>query len=139
MFGSHLLLASIALGLATAGTLPNKNSIVSTGLKAKRVGNCNTADNRKCWRSASSAEPDGFDITTDSETIWPSNTEQGQATVTTTLTISEKTLSPDGTPKVMQVVNGIYPGPVIEASQCFPHLLLYVRADMTRLGRCLDH
>jgi hypothetical protein len=115
MLGSQLLLASIALGLVSAGALPEVPSKVLTGLKAKRSGNCNTPNDRQCWRSPSPAEPKGFNIFTDSETLWPSNIAQGQATKTFSLTVSEKTLSPDGTPKVMQVINEIYPGPMIEA------------------------
>jgi hypothetical protein len=117
MYGSQFLLASVALGLASAGALPDVNPKAAIGLKAKRAGNCNTADNRRCWRSASQSEPNGFDIDTDSETIWPSNVDQGQATVTTTLTVSETQLAPDGALKTMQVINGVYPGPVIEASK----------------------
>jgi len=117
MLGSQILFASLAFGLVSAGTLPEVTPVTSTGLIAKRAGNCNTADNRRCWRSKSSAEPNGFDIDTDSEIVWPSNSAQGQATKTYTLTVAEKTLSPDGTPKLLQVINGIYPGPTIEAGK----------------------
>lgn len=118
MLGSQLLLASLALGLASAATLPNLPSKNLISPIAKRDGNCNTADNRRCWRSPSTAEPQGFSIDTDAESVWPSNVSQGQATKTFAIEISEKTLSPDGTPKLLQVINGVYPGPVIEAGKC---------------------
>ncbi|EHL02014.1 putative Laccase [Glarea lozoyensis 74030] len=119
MLGSNLLLASLALGLASAGLLQEVPAKASTGLLAKRAGegpNCNGPNDRGCWRSPSPAEPTGFNIDTDSETVWPSNVAQGQTTTTYTLTVAEKTLAPDGDGKLMQVINGVYPGPVIEAN-----------------------
>lgn len=37
-----------------------------------------------------------------------------------TLIITNQTMSPDGTPRWMLVVNGTYPGPTITASELFP-------------------
>jgi hypothetical protein len=127
MLGSKLLLAPLALGLASAGLLQEVPAKASTGLLAKRAEegpNCNGPNDRGCWRTPSAAEPTGFNIDTDSETLWPSNVAQGQATKTYTLTVAEKSLSPDGDGKMMQVINGIYPGPVIEASKYLRDSLL---------------
>lgn len=61
---------------------------------------------RNCW--------DGhFSVHTDSEEEWP-NTGK---TVKYVFEVTEKLMTPDGTPRDMIVVNGQYPGPTIVASE----------------------
>lgn len=43
-------------------------------------------------------------------------------------------MTPDGTPKLMQVINGTYPGPVISASEFSIVLQGVLSADFQRLG-----
>ena len=54
----------------------------------------------------------GFDINTDYTNKWP-NTGR---TVRQNWRIQNRTLSPDGTPQQMLVINGQYPGPLLEAN-----------------------
>lgn len=121
MIGAKLLLASIAIGLVSGATLPTPTR---APIQARVEPNCNTPENRKCWS-------DGFDIDTDAEAVWPSG-----PTTTYTLVVAEATMTPDGDPKVMQVINGTYPGPVISASK----FALYISqsiilTNVYRLGR----
>ncbi|CAL3968634.1 unnamed protein product [Diplocarpon coronariae] len=59
---------------------------------------------RSCWGG-------DFTVETDSEARWPTTGK----TVRYQLDITNQTLSPDGTPRQMLLVNGQYPGPVITA------------------------
>lgn len=69
--------------------------------------NCeNGPKSRSCWTG-------DFTVMTDSEERWP-NTGK---TVHFDLNISNTTLSPDGTPRQMLVINGQYPGPVLTAGK----------------------
>jgi FtsP/CotA-like multicopper oxidase with cupredoxin domain len=69
---------------------------------------CNTAENRSCWVK----DPSGFifDIKTDYETKIPQGKER-----TYNLELTEKEISPDGTVKQAKLINGKYPGELIEA------------------------
>ncbi|KAG9675976.1 laccase-like multicopper oxidase, partial [Aureobasidium melanogenum] len=66
----------------------------------------NTASSRQCWGN-------GFSIATDFDQKFP---DTGK-TVPYTLTITNTTLDPDGTgERMVMLINGQYPGPVIRAS-----------------------
>jgi hypothetical protein len=69
---------------------------------------CNTPENRSCWVK----DPSGniFDINTDYETQIPQGKER-----TYELELTEEGISPDGTPKLAKLINGKYPGELIEA------------------------
>lgn len=69
---------------------------------------CNTAENRSCWVK----DPSGniFDINTDYETQIPQGKER-----TYELELTEQEISPDGIPKLAKLINGKYPGELIEA------------------------
>ncbi|EKD18347.1 uncharacterized protein L3040_006778 [Drepanopeziza brunnea f. sp. 'multigermtubi'] len=64
----------------------------------------NSPTSRACWIQ-------DYTVATDSEMHWPKTDK----TVRYKLEITNKTLSPDGRPRQMLVVNGQYPGPVITA------------------------
>lgn len=80
------------------------NSTASSYAKS-HPGCINGPASRGCWGG-------GFDINTNYEESWP-NTGR---VVQYFLEVKNATLSPDGTPKQMLVVNGQYPGPLIEAN-----------------------
>jgi len=69
---------------------------------------CNDVGKRDCWV----INPEGkvFNISSDYETQIP----EGK-TRTFDLVLSEKTISPDGVNKVASLINGKYPGELIEA------------------------
>ncbi|KAK7186616.1 Laccase-2-like protein 4 [Paraphaeosphaeria sporulosa] len=69
--------------------------------------NCNSDRDRSCWVKNHGKT---YNIDTDYEDDFPVG-----ITRTFDLEISEKVVSPDGFPKVAQVVNGQFPGPLIEA------------------------
>ncbi|KAL1847322.1 hypothetical protein Plec18170_008670 [Paecilomyces lecythidis] len=74
---------------------------------------CNGPDSRDCWlRDTRSKQPvfSEYDISTDYEAKWPEGITREYW-----LEVSEKTISPDGTPKLSQLLNETYPGPLIEA------------------------
>lgn len=64
---------------------------------------------RSCWGA--------YSVETDSEEQWP---DTGK-TVHYKLNICNQTLSPDGTPRSMLVINGQYPGPVLTAGKFERH------------------
>jgi hypothetical protein len=114
MLGSRILLASLAFVLAQGSAIPEAKllqvdrrqdpPVVNRGV----LQNCNTATNRQCWMNG--ALPP-FNANTDSETKWPvTGVEKFYD-----LHISKKTLSPDGNSKEMLVINGQYPGTLIQA------------------------
>ncbi|KAJ9221105.1 CAZyme family AA1 [Paecilomyces variotii] len=102
------------LGNGGVGNVPQRESQITChypSLKGWEM--CNGPDSRNCWlRETHSKQPvfSEYDITTDYEAKWP----QG-VTREYWLEVSEKTISPDGTPKLSQLINGTYPGPLIEA------------------------
>ncbi|KAF2736345.1 laccase [Polyplosphaeria fusca] len=65
----------------------------------------NGPDSRHCWTG-------DFTLDTDMDERWP---DTGK-TVTYNFEITNTTLSPDGVPRMMYVVNGQYPGPTIYAN-----------------------
>jgi hypothetical protein len=114
MHVSKILFASLAFALAKASVIreaklmavePRQNPpTVSRG----NVQNCNTATNRACWMNG--ALPP-FNVDSDSETKWPTTGKE----VFYDLRVSKKTLSPDGNAKQMLVIDGKYPGTLIQA------------------------
>ncbi|KAF2675871.1 multicopper oxidase [Lentithecium fluviatile CBS 122367] len=69
---------------------------------------CNAADKRECWvRDKNGKE---YNIKSDYEDEVPEGTSREYS-----LEVTEATISPDGYPKLAQLINGIYPGPLIEA------------------------
>jgi hypothetical protein len=114
MLLTSLLPCWLAFGLSAASVLPLNPQLVSNSVrrgspssgsrKPHRYGCENGPESRDCWSG-------GFSIDTDSEEEWP-NTGK---TVKYSFEVTEKTLSPDGTPRDMIVVNGQYPGPTIFA------------------------
>ncbi|TEY57555.1 hypothetical protein BOTCAL_0214g00020 [Botryotinia calthae] len=99
MFFIVLLCAAILIPSCLPFAIPrqavsnNKRSSASTCL--------NAASSRNCWD--------------DTEEAWPDT----GVVVAYTLTITNQTMSPDGTPRWMLVVNGTYPSPTITASEFF--------------------
>ncbi|TAQ85774.1 hypothetical protein B7494_g5914 [Chlorociboria aeruginascens] len=94
---------SFAFELAVAGVLPDP--INSLALSKRDC--TNSPSDRACWT------PDGsYSIDTDSETSWPTTNR----IVPYTLTLTSETAAPDGTPKQMFLVNGVYPGPTLYAN-----------------------
>ncbi|KAF1978938.1 hypothetical protein BU23DRAFT_191023 [Bimuria novae-zelandiae CBS 107.79] len=97
--------------LVSAG--PLKPTVIprpaTAGFKCSYPGytNCNTNRDRSCWVKKGSKR---YTIDTDYEDDFPVG-----ITRTFNLEIAEKTVSPDGFPKLAQVVNGQFPGPLIEA------------------------
>ncbi|KAF8537352.1 Cupredoxin [Trichophaea hybrida] len=69
---------------------------------------CNTPANRSCWIRSSHGD---FDLFTDYEERWP----QG-VTREYWLNVTYAEIAPDGFTRMGQVVNGTYPGPLIEAN-----------------------
>ncbi|KAF8534127.1 Cupredoxin, partial [Trichophaea hybrida] len=69
---------------------------------------CNTPANRSCWIKSPLGD---FDLYTDYEERWP----QG-VTKEYWLNVTYTTIAPDGYKRIGQVVNGTYPGPLIEAN-----------------------
>lgn len=90
----------------TKATTTKLSATKSTTTRHHPTPGCtNGPKSRACWSK-------GYDISVDAEDKWPNT----GTTVTYHLEVTNKTLSPDGTPKQMLVVNGQYPGPVITAS-----------------------
>jgi hypothetical protein len=112
MLATQLLLGSFALGLVGALTTGPEAKLVP--INPRQSTNCNTAANRQCW---SNGDIGGFNISTDSETSWPGKGRNPPDEKHYNIVISEKELSPFGTPKKMLVVNGTYPGPTLIASK----------------------
>ena len=69
---------------------------------------CNNKNDRGCWLKHTDGRR--LDNTTDYEDFVPEGTTRKYY-----LEVTEKNISPDGTPKMAQVINGTYPGPLIEA------------------------
>ncbi|TGO62391.1 hypothetical protein BCON_0020g00640 [Botryotinia convoluta] len=91
--------------------------------KRTSTSNClNAALSRNCWNG-------NYSIDTDSEEAWPNT----GVVVAYTLTITNQTMSPDGTPRWMLVVNGTYPGPTITASEFFPMWSPFPSATLAHL------
>jgi hypothetical protein len=102
------LLYSGLIGSVAAGLLPIKAKVGKRDTNRWPGGspNCvNTERSRQCWSA-------GYDINTDTEEKWPTG-----KIVHYDLSITTKTLSPDGTPRDMMVINGQYPGPVLTAGK----------------------
>ncbi|KAF2120016.1 laccase [Lophiotrema nucula] len=100
---TNVLAASIPSEYSTPEVAWKRDGLL--GLHRKDYGGCkNTPTSRNCWT-------DDFTIETDMDEKWP---ETGN-TVTYNFEITNTTLSPDGVAKEMMVVNGQYPGPVVEA------------------------
>jgi hypothetical protein len=134
MHVSKIIFASLAFALARASVIPDQEAklmqvearqnppTVSRG----NVQNCNTVTNRACWMNG--ALPP-FNVDSDSETVWPTTGKE----VFYDLHITKKTLSPDGNAKQMLVIDGKYPGPLIEARKsqlhggAREHLLIFIR------------
>jgi hypothetical protein len=69
---------------------------------------CNSPSNRSCWLKSPRGD---FDVFTDNEERWPQGvTREYWLEVTYTET------APDGFKRIAQLVNGTYPGPLIEAN-----------------------
>ncbi|KAL2012820.1 hypothetical protein VTN00DRAFT_345 [Thermoascus crustaceus] len=74
---------------------------------------CNGPNSRDCWlRDTNKRQPifSQFDIQTDYEDVWPPGITRKYW-----LEVDYKTISPDGIPKLAQVINKTLPGPLIEA------------------------
>ncbi|KAJ4300009.1 hypothetical protein N0V90_005257 [Kalmusia sp. IMI 367209] len=110
---SLLSIAALCGAAAFVSASPVETSFVprqaTTGFTCSYPGytTCNTNKDRGCWVKKGSKT---YNIDTDYEDDFPVG-----ITRTFNLEISEKTVSPDGFPKVAQVVNGQFPGPLIEA------------------------
>jgi hypothetical protein len=108
----------IFFGVGRSSAIPNSPHIASNlvtrwGLNRNpgpaSPSDCiNTPTSRKCWWS-------DFSIDTDAEEKWPSTGK----IVNYEFEISEKTMAPDGFSRQMLVINGQYPGPLIEAGKYF--------------------
>jgi hypothetical protein len=114
---SNMLIDSLVycclIGSVAAGILPNRvelnrrNATTTAGRWPGGGPYCvNSERSRQCWSA-------GFDINTDSEKKWP-NTGK---IVHYDLSITNQTMSPDGTPRDMLVINGQFPGPVLTAGK----------------------
>ncbi|KAM0146558.1 hypothetical protein ACHAQE_010628 [Botrytis cinerea] len=107
MFFTVMLSIAILIRTCLPSALPsqalsnNKRTSASTCL--------NAASSRNCWNG-------NYSINTDTEEAWPDT----GVVVAYTLVITNQTMSPDGTPRWMLVVNGTYPGPTITASESAP-------------------
>ncbi len=141
MFFGALLSSLLILGLGSASVIPKSNLIAERTQYGKGQGhgwgkgvgwghnknkdyhggknggwgqkNCKNGPNsRSCWGE--------YTVETDSEAYWPRTGK----TVQYKLDITNITLSPDGTPRQMLVINGQYPGPVITASKFSLELLI---------------
>ncbi|KAF7909066.1 hypothetical protein BELL_0043g00250 [Botrytis elliptica] len=98
-----LLCIAILIPACLPSALPSK---VSSNNKRISTPTClNAASSRNCWNG-------NYSIDTNSEEAWPNT----GVVVAYTLTITNQTMSPDGTPRWMLVVNGTYPGPTITAN-----------------------
>ncbi|KAF8244372.1 hypothetical protein K440DRAFT_558924 [Wilcoxina mikolae CBS 423.85] len=71
---------------------------------------CNTPTDRRCWLYGP-AGWDFFGIETDYEQRWPRGVLREYW-----LNVTYTTISPDGVERIGQVVNGTYPGPLLEAN-----------------------
>ena len=116
---SHSLIAFLALSsfipLSFGRSLHGRHTFIprqaTTGFQCEYPTgwtSCNTAENRSCWVK----DPSGniFDINTNYETQIPQGKER-----TYELELTEEEISPDGTPKLAKLINGKYPGELIEA------------------------
>lgn len=92
-------------GPKQSGNSTSATNSTSAQYAAAHPGCLNGPNSRGCWGN-------GFSINTDYEKSWP-NTGR---VIQYELEVKNATLSPDGTPKQMLVVNGQYPGPLIEAN-----------------------
>lgn len=92
---------------------------------------CNSEEDRSCWLKSKFDRP-SWDINTDYEAAWPRGITREYY-----LEISEQALSPDGYVKSLGLlVNGTYPGPVIEA--CWgDELVIHVTNRLTQNGTTL--
>jgi FtsP/CotA-like multicopper oxidase with cupredoxin domain len=97
MLLKSLLSSCLILGLGAASVLPRVTSSKAT------PGCVNGPSCRACWGD--------FNVATDSEEVWPKTGK----TVYYSLNITNQTMSPDGTPRDMLVINGQYPGPTLVA------------------------
>lgn len=95
---------SIVVSSSASSSAISSSSSSSTSLVVD-TSCSNTALNRACWG-------DGYNIATDFDTKWP-NTGN---TITYSLDITNTTLAPDGTERMVLAVNGQYPGPTIYAN-----------------------
>lgn len=108
MLNKSLLFGGL-IGVVVAGVLPNNG--VGLGKRdtdtADHPSTCtNGPYSRDCWSN-------GFSINTDTEEKWP-NTGK---VVKYSLSITNQTMAPDGTPRQMLVINGQFPGPVLTAGK----------------------
>ncbi|KAF8244371.1 hypothetical protein K440DRAFT_605113, partial [Wilcoxina mikolae CBS 423.85] len=71
---------------------------------------CNTPHNRRCWINGP-AVWDYYTIETDYELRWPRGVVREYW-----LNVTYTTIAPDGVERIGQVVNGTYPGPLLEAN-----------------------
>lgn len=123
MYFTLLLCIAILIPSCLPSAIPSQ---VLSNIKRTSSSNClNTASSRNCWNG-------NYSIDTDSEEAWPNTGVVVAVCIKPltklfishssqyTLTITNQTMSPDGTPRWMLVVNGTYPGPTITASEFFP-------------------
>jgi hypothetical protein len=102
------------IGVVAAGVLPDTNRVElgkrsadTADHRPGRPSSCtNGPSSRDCWSG-------GFTVNTDSEEQWP-NTGK---VVKYALSITNQSMSPDGTPRQMLVINGQFPGPVLTAGK----------------------
>jgi hypothetical protein len=133
MLGSQILLASLAFGLARASVLPEAKLLpIQNRQYGGVLQNCNTAQDRSCWMNGRLPH---FDASSDSETTWPVTNNE----VKYDLHISKKTLSPDGNSKEMLVINGKYPGTLIEARKSSRNVSNRLFLTFTRMGGPNDY
>lgn len=89
---------------SVSSTKTSSSSSSSTSLVAD--SSCtNGPFTRQCWGS-------GFSIATDYDTAWPVTGN----TASYTLTITNTTMAPDGTERLVMAINGQYPGPTLYAN-----------------------
>ncbi len=97
------------IGSVAAGTLPFRAELGKRDTNHWPGGSpycVNTERSRQCWSA-------GYDINTNAEEKWPNTGKIRHYD----LSITTKTLAPDGTPRDMMVINGQYPGPVLTAGK----------------------
>jgi hypothetical protein len=97
---SSIISSSIISSTSTSSSIASSTSLVADS-------SCtNGPFTRQCWGN-------GFSIATDYDTAWPVTGN----TVSYTLEITNTTLAPDGTERLVMAINGQYPGPTLHASK----------------------
>ncbi|KAF1983858.1 multicopper oxidase [Aulographum hederae CBS 113979] len=102
MYYSSLISACLVAGASLVSALPSRRQ----QHYSRSPENCtNTPDSRQCWDN-------GFDVSCNTDDQWPTTGN----TVKYHLELTNQVMAPDGVSKPMMVVNGQYPGPLIEAN-----------------------